>query len=51
MMSWCCADSVVIIWNRDVTYTELKTLPNENFCGAEYKHGDIILNLHDINDT
>ena len=40
----CCADAVAfgtvtnaIILNQNVTYTELKTLPNEKFCGTEYK--------------
>ena len=54
----CCTYSVAfsaasdaIIWNRDVTYAKLETLPNENFCGIEYNHGDIIINLHDVNET
>ena len=45
------AASDAIIWNRDVTYAKLETLPNENFCGIEYNHGDIIINLHDVNET
>ena len=24
----------VIIWNQNVTYAKLKTLPNEKFCGT-----------------
>lgn len=40
----CCTDSVAlgvvsdaIVLNGSVTYTELKTLLNEKFCGTERK--------------